>query len=455
MSPERRGSMPWRAVLLWVMLVVGIGGIAVAGAWARSPAAGASGDAVAAPPGFATAAVPARTDATPPGMEQAPPPRQQAQARQGFSCEQCHGELELLRQQAGTLTRAEQLLVPQHVVALSAHGGMSCAECHTGYTGYPHDGRVTRSASCESCHTDAADLWSHGSHASADEVVGCVQCHGSHDVRTIAELRSPAGTALANAPCISCHETVRLEAHAPHSDGVLCAACHAPHDVRPVHDPASWMSPARQVQTCGACHDSIAAVWQGDIHGDEALRRAHLAGRQPQAEVVVCTSCHIGHQMLAPDNPAFALESVQRCAECHDHATQTFFGSYHGKATALGSRVSASCADCHGAHGILPASMPESRIAPANLVETCRDCHEYARPAFVLYDPHPDVFDRSRNPWIFLSFWTMNGLLIFVLLVFGAHTILWWIRLWLDKRRGIIHGPGHGDGDSHGQGGHE
>jgi hypothetical protein len=42
-------------------------------------------------------------------------------------------------------------------------------------------------------------------------------------------------------------------------------------------------------------------------------------------------------------------------------------------------------------------------------------------------------------------------LLVFVLLVFGTHTMLWWVRLWLDKRRGIIHGPGrprsrHDDG---------
>jgi hypothetical protein len=45
----------------------------------------------------------------------------------------------------------------------------------------------------------------------------------------------------------------------------------------------------------------------------------------------------------------------------------------------------------------------------------------------------------------------MNGLLVFVLVVFGGHTLLWWLRLWLDKRRGIIHGIGvHGHGQGHG-----
>jgi hypothetical protein len=232
---------------------------------------------------------------------------------------------------------------------------------------------------------------------------------------------------------------------------VLCAACHAPHEVRPVHDPQSWMSPVRQVETCAGCHEEVAASWrQRDIHGNDELRREHLAGREPNAEVVLCTSCHIGHQMIATDDPRHGLASVDRCASCHEHATRTFYGSYHGKATALGSRVSASCADCHGAHDILPhtmAGVPRRQGEPGRDV---RLCHEYARPAFVLYDPHPDPFNRARNPWIFYSFWMMNGLLIFVLLVFGAHTVLWWVRLALDKRRGIIHGPGmHGHGQDH------
>jgi hypothetical protein len=34
--------------------------------------------------------------------------------------------------------------------------------------------------------------------------------------------------------------------------------------------------------------------------------------------------------------------------------------------------------------------------------------------------------------------------------VFGMHTLLWWVRLIIDKRRGIVHGPGaHGGHGSH------
>lgn len=365
---------------------------------------------------------------------------------QSAGCRNCHGELELLRQQAGGLSRARALLVPEHVIAGSAHAAMTCAECHTGYGRYPHEEQSARTTTCSSCHAQADTLWSRGVHATADETVTCVQCHGAHDVESADVLRSKEGAHLGNAPCTACHETEALPGHEPHADVVPCAACHAPHDTRAADDPLSLLAPANQPRTCGACHDTIAAIWQRDIHGDAALRQAHLAGAEPASAFVTCTSCHTGHEMLPVDDSAFAVTSVQRCAECHEKATRTFFGSYHGKATALGSSVAAACYDCHSAHEILPDSMPASHVGEARLVETCRACHDHARPAFVKYDSHPDPFNRARNPWLFYAFFGMNGLLVFVLIVFGGHTVLWWIRLRLDRRRGIVHGPGHGHG---------
>jgi hypothetical protein len=432
MRAHRRGAAPWRRVPPWLISAVLLCALA-AGAWAlaHGPASPPAHYADAA----AAAAVPVSNAET------------AAAARvQTAGCERCHGELELLRQQAGTLDRARELLVPHDLVAGSAHADMACAECHTGFATYPHAPRATATASCASCHAAADTLWQRGAHAHVDDQVTCAQCHTAHDVKSAEVLGSTDGAHFANAPCIGCHQSDALPRHEPHLDAVPCASCHAPHDVQPVDDPDSWLAAANQPRTCGACHDTIATVWQRDIHGDAALRTAHLAGQQPVADVVACTSCHTGHQMLAVTDTAFAATSVQRCAACHEKATQTFFGSYHGKATALGSTVAAACYDCHSAHEILPDSMPASHVSEARLVETCGQCHEHARPAFVKYDSHPDPFNRARNPWLFYAFFGMNGLLAFVLLVFGGHTVLWWIRLWLDKRRGIVHGPGSGHG---------
>jgi hypothetical protein len=428
MNARRSLAAPWR------VLMVGLTAAALV-----AVVAGVRAAAVAVPAAAATAATPGAAPAAQ-VVPQQPVRRPAGQAALG--CERCHGELELLRQQTGSLARAREALVPEHVVAASAHGDMSCARCHTGYARYPHDERGTRTETCASCHVQADSLWQRSTHATADDEVTCVQCHSSHDVKSAETLSARHGAALANAPCATCHEAARLEQHAPHADSVSCAACHAPHAVRPVDDPDSWLAPARQARTCAACHDTIAQVSRSDIHGDAELRAAHLGDRAPAADVVVCTSCHIGHAMIATDDPRFAAVSVERCASCHEDANRTFFKSYHGRATALGSRVAASCADCHGAHTILPDTFMAARVAPANLVDTCGECHEKASPAFVKYDTHPDPFNRARNPWIFYSFVLMNGLLIFVLTVFGAHTLLWWLRLWLDKRRGIVHGIG-------------
>jgi hypothetical protein len=156
--------------------------------------------------------------------------------------------------------------------------------------------------------------------------------------------------------------------------------------------------------------------------------------------------------MVPVDDPGFVAESVSACQECHQRETQTFLNSYHGKATALGSRVAAACFHCHGAHGVFPDGDPRSTVHEANLVATCQECHTYARPAFVRYDSHPNPFDRARNPFIFWSFVFMNTLFVGVLTVFGLHTVLWWVRLYLDKRRGILHGPHHHHANSHDHG---
>jgi hypothetical protein len=447
MTAARRGEGPWRYVPAALLLVL-VASFSFPALLSPPPAPTQP------PPPPAPADAPPAAGATVPSASTQRTPARTAPTQ---ACERCHAELELLRQQTSNLTRARALLVPEHVVAGSAHSGMGCAECHTGFARFPHDVQAGRTTPCVSCHGAADTLWRHSMHAAADEPVTCVQCHGGHDIRTTSELQSPAGAHAANMPCASCHQSSTIDAHRPHADSVSCASCHAPHDTRAVDDPQSWLAPARQPQTCGTCHDSVAVRWRTDIHGDTALRAVHLAGREPLAGVVVCTSCHTGHRMVAKADPAFMLTSVEQCSSCHEKAASTFYKSYHGRATALGSRVSATCANCHGAHTVLPDSFPASHAAVGNLVETCGACHANARPAFVKYDNHPDPFNRARNPWLFWSFMLMNSLLVFVLLVFGTHTLLWWLRLWLDKRRGIVHGigvhqgAGHGHGHGHGQ----
>jgi predicted CXXCH cytochrome family protein len=345
------------------------------------------------------------------------------------SCDMCHGELEFLRQNTGTIVRARAALVPDSVLAGSAHAEMACTECHRSFGRFPH-AKQGQTASCASCHEKADTAWQRGAHVkSADsEGASCAQCHGVHRVLPKQAFEEKSGVASMNRACIGCHQTERLHPDNPHADSTMCASCHGAHDVQPTTARHSRLAGLNQYETCGTCHDSIAAIWkQRDVH----YRR------------VTCTDCHGAHGLNATADSLLEAAAVTRCGECHEDERRTFMNSYHGRATNLGSQASATCANCHGAHDIQPDSARLSKVAAANLVETCGECHEHARPGFVKYDSHPDPLNYKRNPWIFASFAFMNTILGMTLLVFGVHTLLWWWRLYIDKKRGVTHG--HGD----------
>jgi hypothetical protein len=52
-----------------------------------------------------------------------------------------------------------------------------------------------------------------------------------------------------------------------------------------------------------------------------------------------------------------------------------YWTSQHGMALQEGDLNVATCIDCHGTHGILGASSPDSTVFPTRVAETCRGCH--------------------------------------------------------------------------------
>lgn len=363
-------------------------------------------------------------------------------------CALCHGELELLRQHVPTLQAARDLMVGVETVLGSAHAELTCTGCHTGFDRFPHRG-VTRTESCASCHQEAQNEWSDGIHRVADGEdgagAGCASCHGVHDVPG-GSLEDSTFRARIDASCVSCHPAAALPPSDPHADTtVSCASCHAPHSTRAIDDARSRVAPLNQYDTCGDCHQGPADSARLDTHG-RALHAlapprsvATLRGRADAPPT--CSGCHGAHGMRAPSHAGFEQAMVEACGTCHRDYSERYFGTYHGKATALGSEIVATCDDCHGAHSIFPADTTVSLVSDSRLLETCAACHTQADEGFILYDSHPDPLDRERNPPLFYSFVFMNALLFGVLGVFVLHTALWWLRLFLDRRRGVAHGP--------------
>jgi hypothetical protein len=348
-------------------------------------------------------------------------------SQDGIDCQRCHGELELLRQYVESLQEARSLRVSSSMLQGSAHGQLECTECHSGFSRFPH-GDQAITASCGSCHEAVAGAWETGLHGGSDgtEGVPCAACHGIHDVVPVDSLDAGPALAAMSETCVGCHETQRLPVEAHHQDHAGCYDCHDPHGTGSADDPESRIAPLNQPRTCGA----------------RMLRQGEWEGGEPPP---TCTACHGAHPVAGADDRGFAAIAIEKCAGCHEKAAETYRRSYHGKATELGSEAAATCAECHGAHDMLPGSDPASRVSDANLVATCGECHEHARPAFVEYDTHPEPMNRERNPAIFYSFWFMNTLLIGTLTVFGLHTLLWWVRISIDRRKEAGHEGGGGE----------
>lgn len=363
-----------------------------------------------------------------------------AQATRALDCDACHGELELLRQQAPSLEAARRLLVSRGILERSAHPGMACGECHRGFGAYPHPEGRGSTVACADCHATADSSWGSGAHAGSEPTssASCTSCHGIHDVWTTDRLREDP--LRMDGRCAECHSTEELPPSDPHVGEAACHQCHAAHAVRHVNDSASAIAAANQPATCGGCHDEIALRWVTDVHGSAVLAMARGtwqtdAGDESRAPPA-CTTCHGAHPTVDLSRPEVAGEEVTRCRSCHEGYAETFGDSYHGQATELGSPAVAACADCHTAHAIHPADDPRATVAPGRLVDTCGECHPRANASFVQFQPHADPHDREKNPVLYWAYRFMTALLVGVLGVFGLHALLWLVRSAMGRGRG-------------------
>jgi predicted CXXCH cytochrome family protein len=67
------------------------------------------------------------------------------------------------------------------------------------------------------------------------------------------------------------------------------------------------------------------------------------------------------------------MRTFSRQLRVDQHAQ--YLTSVHGKRMASGDARTATCSDCHGAHGITRVSDARSPVAPVNTAKTCARCH--------------------------------------------------------------------------------
>ena len=364
-------------------------------------------------------------------------------------CLSCHN----LHASAKLQARPVSVYVNAEIYQPAVHAKLGCVSCHSDIHAFPHPDQV-RPVSCAGCHQKETSAFEDSVHAIAERekkqrFPACLNCHGNpHGIRAQTDPKSRVYPLNLPRTCGTCHGNPELakkygfpdvyplymdsiHGFALTSDGLLvaatCGSCHGAHDILSRKNPKSRTFWKNVPDTCGGCHAGIKADYFAGAHGTA------LVGGKSNAPV--CTNCHTAHQIAHVQIVSWQVKTVATCGNCHKDRLHSYRDTFHGQVTQLGFVATARCWSCHGAHLILPAANAKSRVAPANLIDTCGKCHHDITASFISYEPHPNPHDRRRNPALFYSAIFMNLLLLGVFLFFGLHTALWLVRSLVGPRR--------------------
>jgi len=354
----------------------------------------------------------------------------------------------------------------------SVHGGISlkCTDCHSDASAQklPHADKL-KPVNCAACHDKAVAAYAgtvHGLARKGGNAVAakCTDCHGTHDILRSKEPGSRTNHANIEATCSTCHgsDTIVSQGNLPggnvgtkfhdsihgkalkgaaQGSAPTCNNCHGSHDIRAKGEAASHTSRANIPATCGSCHKSESAAYLAGQHG-KLRQDGNMAAPG-------CTDCHSAHGIQQHESAKFQVDVIKECGTCHADYLATYRDTFHGQVTALGYARMATCASCHGAHAVLPASNPASKVSPQNRLKTCQQCHAGASANFASFDPHANRHEKARNPFYYYAALFMELLLFGVFSFFGIHTLFWFYRELREKFAGNRSRGGGNGGEKH------
>ncbi len=302
--------------------------------------------------------------------------------------------------------RTVSLHVDAKVLGRSIHASLACTDCHETFdpASLPHRPKITP-VNCTTCHGDPAEHHRFHPFLTVEAAVegrpgaSCTGCHGTHDVTSPKSTDSRLHASRLAQACAECHATVtRIYVASAHGSALAegqegapgCLACHGREGIVAVPGSDSAQVKTAQEKLCLSCHlddpavrsrtaprAGFIAAYERSVHG-----AALLAGRGQAAN---CVDCHGSHEMRKGFDPASRVAKAnvpETCGRCHAGVAAQYATSIHAAGVRRGNLDAPVCTDCHGEHTIRLHDDPRSPVAPANVAgQVCSPCHSSLRLA--------------------------------------------------------------------------
>ncbi len=315
-----------------------------------------------------------------------------AHAQESDTCLMCHGNPSMFQG-----AQADRLVVSEDSYRTSVHGaaGMQCTTCHMGLE-FPHPEDRFK-VQCGMCHAEQGRQHGeslHGQAAARNDPLApsCRSCHGTHDVLSHTDPRSP--TRVMNIPflCGECHKEgapvartrsipqdsiLQHYSESIHGEGLfrqgltvtaVCTSCHTSHFILPHTDPRSSINRANVGTTCEQCHSQIEQVHRQVIEG--------RLWREEPDKIPVCVDCHAPHEIRGVLYEAGAAN--ENCFRCH--SDPNLVGIARGDSVSLyvnersynaSAHATTACAQCHTDVSVVLSRPCASISSPVD----CGICH--------------------------------------------------------------------------------
>ncbi|MDP2430906.1 MAG: cytochrome C [Pseudomonadota bacterium] len=209
----------------------------------------------------------------------------------------------------------------------------------------------------------------------------CMRCHGDEDEKTA---KRPDGTE------INIFVDKEVFGHSVHAKQ-LCVGCHnniteLPHD-----------EPLPKRVGCTECHEKtwaeqknnpdpeykrLGVVMQqidGYMHSVHA-KPNKLDGTRVNATCVDCHQAHNIGSLGSSQRADHRLKNPEVCGRCHEKEKEVYLASVHGKALMEKKDAkSAVCSDCHSTHNI---ASPKGNAMKLAITQNCGNCHTDAQKTY-------------------------------------------------------------------------